>query len=71
MQIELKLTPDLYNNLRVLVIAGAKSPQTDETAIFAAAQLLQMMMQAAEAAKAPKANGQQASDEGTGASAKE
>lgn len=57
--ITLELSPELYNNLRLLVVAGAKSPATDENAIFAAAQLLQIMGQAAEVARAaPKTNGQ-------------
>lgn len=52
MTIELELTPELLGNLRVLVVAGAKSPQTGEDAIMAAAQLLQIMHKAANAAAA-------------------
>ena len=57
MTIKLELTEALYANLRVLVTAGAKSPQTGEDAIMAAAQLLQLMAQAAQAANQPKTNG--------------
>ena len=62
MMINLKLTPELYGNLRILVTAGAKSPQTGEEAIMAAAQLLQLMhaayQEASHEASGPKkANG--------------
>lgn len=51
MTITLKLTPALYANLRVLVTAGAKSPQSGEDGIMAAAQLLGLMTQAASQAQ--------------------
>ena len=54
MMINLKLTPELYGNLRVLVMAGAKSPQTGEDAIMAAAQLLQLMHAAYQEVSSPK-----------------
>ena len=63
MMINLKLTPELYGNLRVLVMAGAKSPQTGEDAIMAAAQLLQLMHTALMASNAVKPNGHAAESE--------
>ncbi len=57
MPIKLELTQSLLGNLRALVIAGAKSPQTGEDAIMAASQLLQIMTHAALEANQPKANG--------------
>ena len=59
--IKLELTPELYGNLRILVLAGSKSPQTGEDAVIAGAHLLQVMAQALEASKKPStppANGQ-------------
>jgi hypothetical protein len=53
--VTLALTHALLENLRALVVAGAKSPHTGAEAIMAAAQLLQIMAQAAE--NAPRANG--------------
>ena len=55
--IRLELTETLYGNLRALVTAGAKNPQTGEDAIMAAAQLLQIMTQAHADAGPPKPNG--------------
>ncbi len=65
MKVKLELEPSVFANLRILVVAGAKSPATDENAILAAAQLLQILAQAAQAANeeaqaqaaAPKSNG--------------
>lgn len=53
----LELTPELFSNLRLLVVAGAKSPQTGEDAIMGGAQLLQLMGLAYQEANKPKANG--------------
>ena len=53
--IKLDLTPELYGNLRILVVAGAKSPQTDEMAIMAAAELLVKMAEAFNAAQQAQA----------------
>ncbi len=55
--IKLELSQAMLGNLRALVVAGAKSPQTGDDAIMAAAQLLQIMAKAQEAANPPKANG--------------
>ena len=60
--IKLELTPELYGNLRVLVVAGAKSPQTDEMAIMAAAELLVKMAEAFKAAQQAKTNGHDAAE---------
>lgn len=49
-KIALDLSPDLFRNLRILVVAGGKSSQTDEAAMMAAAHLLQIMNEAAIAA---------------------
>ena len=57
MTITLELTPELFQNLRVMVTAGGKNAETGENGIMAAAQLLQLLAQAAEKAQAPKANG--------------
>ena len=61
MTITLELTEAMLNNNRLLVVAGAKSPHTDENAIHAAAELLvrfnQAQAQAAQEANQPKANG--------------
>lgn len=46
--VSLELTPDLFNSLRVLVIAGGKSADTGDNGIIAAAMVLQMMAQAAQ-----------------------
>ena len=51
MKIKLELDPAIFCNLRVLVVAGAKSSRTDENAIMAAAQVLQIMAQAAKASE--------------------
>ena len=55
--IRFELTAAQYANLRTLVVAGAKSPQTGEDAIMAAAQLLHMMGQAAFKETVGKPNG--------------
>ncbi len=56
MVIKLELSPALYNNLRVLVIAGVKAPASDDVTIMAAAQLLQIMASAAQDASQIKAS---------------
>lgn len=56
--ITIELSKELYFNLRVLVVAGAKSPHTDENAIMAAAQLLGVMHQAEQAAARAAAKGE-------------
>jgi len=59
-EISLTFPKAVYGNLRTLIVAGAKSPHTDETAIMAAAQILQMMAAQIKEAAQPKsaANGQ-------------
>jgi hypothetical protein len=55
--IKLELSPELFGNLRTLLVAGAKSPNTGDMAIMACAQLLQIMDKAAQEASQPKTNG--------------
>jgi hypothetical protein len=51
MKIKLELDQAVFGNLRTLVIAGVKSTQTPESAIFAGAQILQLLDQAMENSK--------------------
>jgi hypothetical protein len=51
MKVKLELDPQIFGNLRVLLVAGVKSDRTPESAILAGAQLLQLLDQAAEAAQ--------------------
>jgi uncharacterized protein YciI len=52
--VTIELANDVCNNLRVLVLAGAKSPHTGEDAIMAGAQILQIIAKAqADAAAQP------------------
>lgn len=44
--ITLELTPELVNNLQVLVMAGAKNPATGIDGILGGAQILQLVAQA-------------------------
>ncbi len=55
-EITLKLPENVYRNLRTLVLAGAKSPHTDEAAVMAAAQILMMMNQQTQSVQTSKAN---------------
>lgn len=55
--IKLELETSVFNNLRVLVIAGAKATETGENGILAAAQLLQLFAQAQQNAQPVRANG--------------
>lgn len=56
--IRIELTPELLGNLRVLIVAGAKSPNTGEDAIMAAAQLLSILhASSARALDAKKGSG--------------
>lgn len=57
MIITLELTPELFNNLRVMVLAGGKNNDSGADGLMMAAQLLQIMAQAQEQANAPKPNG--------------
>ncbi len=50
--VKLELSPTAYANLRVLVLAGAKSGQTDERAIHVGSQLLLLMDQQVAAQEA-------------------
>jgi hypothetical protein len=58
--IKLELEPAVFGNLKALVIAGGKAMDTGENGIMAAAQMLQILAQAAqdaEAARQKPANG--------------
>ncbi len=47
-KVRLEFDPSVFQNLRVLLVAGVKSPQTPDTAIMAGAQILQILDLAAE-----------------------
>ena len=69
--IKFELNDEQHNNLRVLVLAGIKSPMAGEDAVMAGAQLLQVLAaakaNAVRAPEMPKANGAEHNTEQAGA----
>lgn len=51
-EVVIKLSPELCQNLLVMVVSGAKNPDSGQNGIMAGAQLIQIITQAAQEAEA-------------------